>query len=76
MVLTYLTNAQTKTADGKYIRKDAISDEGLKHFQDATRLKRLARKIFSTMCMAYYIVKIIVVVMLTTLPKSYHVSHA
>ncbi|NUG09731.1 damage-inducible protein, partial [Acinetobacter bereziniae] len=27
--------AQAKIKDGKYIRKDAISDEGLKHFQDA-----------------------------------------
>lgn len=29
------SHAETNTADGKYTRKDAISDAGLKHFQDA-----------------------------------------
>ncbi|MCH7339120.1 DEAD/DEAH box helicase family protein [Acinetobacter johnsonii] len=37
-------HAQTKTADGKYIRKDAISDEGLKHFQDAYPTETISKE--------------------------------
>lgn len=36
--------SKTNTADGKYTRKDAISDAGLKHFQDAYPTKMIGKE--------------------------------
>ncbi len=38
------SQAKTNTADGQYIRKDAISDEGLKHFQDAYPTETISKE--------------------------------
>ncbi|PJI32486.1 DEAD/DEAH box helicase [Acinetobacter pseudolwoffii] len=35
---------ESKTTDGKYIRKDAITDEGLKHFQDAYPTETISKE--------------------------------
>ena len=36
--------AKTQTINGKYTRKDAISDEGLKHFQDAYPTETISKE--------------------------------
>ncbi|MBH2030524.1 MAG: DEAD/DEAH box helicase [Moraxellaceae bacterium] len=38
------SHAETNTADGKYARKDAISNEGLKHFQDAYPTETISKE--------------------------------
>ncbi|QCO23135.1 damage-inducible protein (plasmid) [Acinetobacter cumulans] len=38
------SHAETNTADGQYTRKDAISDEGLKHFQDAYPTETISKE--------------------------------
>lgn len=38
------SHAETNTADGKYTRKDAISDAGLKHFQDAYSTETISKE--------------------------------
>ncbi|WP_180105413.1 type ISP restriction/modification enzyme [Acinetobacter sp. YH12087] len=38
------SHAETNTADGKYTRKDAISDAGLKHFQDAYPTETISKE--------------------------------
>ena len=39
-----LINEQAKKADSKYTRKNAISDEGLKHFQDAYPTETISKE--------------------------------
>lgn len=38
------SHAETNTADSQYTRKDAISDEGLKHFQDAYPTETISKE--------------------------------
>lgn len=38
------SHTETNTTDGKYTRKDAISDEGLKHFQDAYPTEKFSKE--------------------------------
>lgn len=39
-----LINEHAKTVDSKYTRKNAISDEGLKHFQDAYPTEKISKE--------------------------------